>query len=548
MADAPRLSLFRPFRHRTFRSVWIANTVSNFGGLIEGVGAAWMMVLLSAPASMVALVQASKALPVMLLSLMAGAIADQFDRRRVLIGAQWFLFLASAGLCLVTFFDVVTPWLLLVFTFLIGCGNAFNRPAWQSSVGEMVPREDLAGAVTLNSMGFNLARSVGPAVGGMIVAAFGAAAAFAFNVLSYLGLIGVLGRWHPELPERTLPRERIGDAMAAGVRYVAMSPHILVVLVRSTLFGVGSIVIQALLPLVARDLVGGGSFTYGVLLGAFGIGAVGGAVGSGVLHQRLSTEGVVRIASLAFAIATVIAGVSPFLPLTLLALAITGAAWIIVLSSFNTVIQLAAPRWVVGRALALYQMATFGGMALGSWVWGVVADLHHVGTALIVAGLVQIVALVVALPFRLAPVDDLDLAPLRDFTAPDTDVPVNARSGPVVVTISYDIAEQDEVAFLTVMAERRRIRRRDGARHWHLLRDLADRTRWIERYHVPTWLDYVRHNQRRTRADAAVTEELRRLHRGAWPPPVTRMLERDISATLGDRLGNILPGLRQVHW
>ena len=543
-----RLPLFRPFRHRIFRGVWIANTVSNFGGLIEGVGAAWMMVLLAAPASMVALVQASRLLPVMLFSLLAGAIADQFDRRRVLIGAQWFLFAASLGLFLVTFFDVVTPWLLLLFTFLIGCGNAFNRPAWQSSVGEMVPREDLPGAVTLNSMGFNLARSVGPAVGGMIVAAFGAAAAFAFNVLSYLGLIGVLARWRPQLPERTLPRERIGHAMAAGVRYVAMSPHILVVLVRSTLFGLGSIAVQALLPLVARDLVGGGSFTYGVLLGAFGIGAVGGAVGGSAARRWLSTESVVRIASIAFAAATAIVGLSPFLPLTLLALAVTGGAWIVVLSSFNTVVQLASPRWVVGRALALYQMATFGGMSLGSWLWGVVAENHAVGIALVAAAIAQAIALVIALPFRLAEVEDLDLSPLREFTAPETQVPVRGRSGPVVVTLTYTIAEEDEIAFLTVMAERRRIRRRDGARHWHLLRDLADRTRWIERYHVPTWLDYVRHNQRRTRADAVVTEELRRLHRGEWPPPVARMLERDISATLGDRLGNILPGLRQVHW
>ncbi|HVI99430.1 MAG TPA: MFS transporter [Sphingomonas sp.] len=548
MAEHPRLPLFRPFRHRIFRGVWIASTVSNFGGLIEGVGAAWMMVLLAAPESMVALVQASKTLPVMLLSLMAGAIADQYDRRRVLIGAQWFLFAASAGLCLVTFFDVVTPWLLLAFTFLIGCGNAFNRPAWQSSVGEMVPREDLPGAVALNSMGFNLARSVGPAVGGLIVAALGAAAAFAFNVVSYLGLIGVLARWRPELPKRTLPRERLGHAMAAGVRYVAMSPHILVVLVRSALFGLGSIAVQALLPLVARDLVGGGSFTYGVLLGAFGIGAIGGAMAASAARRRLSTEQVVLIASIAFAAATAIVGVSRFLTLTLLALAVTGAAWIVALSSFNTVVQLASPRWVVGRALALYQMATFGGMSLGSWLWGVVTENHGVGTALVAAAIAQAIALVVALPFRLAEVEDLDLAPLREFTAPDTDVPVEGRSGPVVITLTYTIAEEDEVAFLTVMAERRRIRRRDGARHWHLLRDLADRTHWIERYHVPTWLDYVRHNQRRTRADAAVSEELRRLHRGEWPPPVARMLERDISATLGDRLHGILPGLRQVHW
>lgn len=545
---APRVSPFRPFRHPIFRWVWITSTISNFGGLIEGVGAAWMMVTLAAPASMVALVQASRTLPVMLLSLAAGAIADQYDRRRVLIGAQWFLFAVSAGLMLSTWFGVITPWLLLTFTFLIGCGNAFNRPAWQSSVGEMVPREDLSGAVALNSMGFNLARSVGPAVGGIIVAAAGAAAAFAFNVLSYLGLIGVLSRWRPDLPKQTLPRERLDHAMAAGLRYVAMSPHILVVLVRSALFGLGSIVVQALLPLVARDLVAGGSLTYGVLLGAFGIGAVGGALFGSVARRRWSTETIVRLASVTFAIGTSIAGLSTFLPITLLALALTGASWIVALSSFNVVVQMASPRWVAGRSLALYQMATFGGMSLGSWVWGVVAEHHGVGRALVLAAIVQAAAIVVALPFRLAEVENLDLAPLRDFTAPATEVPTDARSGPVVVTIDYVIDEADEVAFLTVMAERRRIRRRDGARHWHLLRDLGEPTRWIERYHVPTWLDYVRHNQRRTRADAAVSERLRALHRGDEPPVVTRMLERDIGASLRDRLGGIIPGLRSFHW
>jgi len=547
-APAPRVSPFRPFRHRIFRWVWITSTISNFGGLIEGVGAAWMMVTLAAPASMVALVQASRTLPVMLLSLGAGAIADQYDRRRVLIGAQCFLFLVSAGLMLTTFFGLVTPWLLLTFTFLIGCGNAFNRPAWQSSVPEMVPREDLSGAVALNSMGFNLARSVGPAVGGIIVAAAGAAAAFAFNVLSYLGLFGVLLRWRPDLPRQTLPRERLHHAMGAGIRYVAMSPHILVVLVRSALFGVGSIVVQALLPLVARDLVGGGSLTYGVLLGAFGGGAVGGALIGSMARRSGSTEAVVRLASAGFAIATAVIGLTGFLPFTLLALALAGGCWIIVLSSFNVVVQMASPRWVAGRAIALYQMATFGGMSLGSWLWGVVAEDHGVGRALVLAAIVQAAALIAALAFRLPEVEELDRSPLREFTAPDTEVPVDARTGPVVVTIEYAIDPADEVAFLTVMAERRRIRRRDGARHWHLLRDLAEPTRWLERYHVPTWLDYVRHNQRRTRADAAVSEQLRALHRGDGPPTVTRLLERDIGASLGDRLGGLLPGLRQVHW
>jgi MFS family permease len=285
-----------------------------------------------------------------------------------------------------------------------------------------------------------------------------------------------------------------------------------------------------------------------VLLGAFGVGAVGGALIGSVGRRRFSTELLVRLASIAFAAATAVVGLSTFLPLTLLALAVTGGSWIVALSSFNVVVQMASPRWVAGRALALYQMATFGGMALGSWLWGVIAEDHGVGRALVLAAIVQAAAVIVALPFRLAEVEDLDLAPLREFNEPETAMPVDARSGPVVVTIEYRIVEQDEIAFLTVMAERRRIRRRDGARHWTLLRDLSDPTRWLERYSTPTWLDYVRHNQRRTRADAAVSERLRALHRGDKPPVVTRLLERDIGASLGDRLGGLLPGLRQFHW
>ena len=284
------------------------------------------------------------------------------------------------------------------------------------------------------------------------IAAAGAAAAFAFNVLSYLGLIAVLARWRPPVVERTLPRERLHHAMGAGIRYVAMSPHILVVLVRSALFGLGSIAVQALLPLVARDLVGGASLTYGVLLGAFGIGAVGGALIGSVARRRYSTETIVRLASIAFAAGTAIAGFSAFLPLTLLALALTGGSWIIALSSFNVVVQMASPRWVAGRSLALYQMATFGGMALGSWLWGLVAEDHGVGRALVIAAVVQAAALIVALPFRLAEMEDLDLTPLRDFTAPETAVPGDARSGPVVVTINYEIDETDVDVFLTVMA------------------------------------------------------------------------------------------------
>jgi MFS family permease len=328
------------------------------------------MTSLGASADMIALVQASTTLPIMLFSLAAGAIADNFDRRKLMLTAQLFLLIVSIGLTLVTYFDLVTPWLLLLFTFLVGCGTALNGPAWQSLVGEMVPRSDLPGAIALNSMGYNIARSIGPAIGGAIVAAAGAFGAFAANAVSYVGLIAVLARWRPATPPRILPPESLGTAMAAGLRYVAMSPNISLVLVRGAMFGLAAIAVQALMPLIARDLLNGGPLTFGLLLGAFGAGAVCGALLGARLRQALSIEAMVRLGFIGFAVCVSGAGLSSSAVLTMIAMMFGGASWVVALSSFNVTVQLSAPRWGVGRALALYQMATFGGMACGSWIWG----------------------------------------------------------------------------------------------------------------------------------------------------------------------------------
>ncbi len=508
---------------------------SNFGGLIQSVGASWMMTSLASSPQMIALVQASTTLPIMLLSLWAGAVADNLDRRRVMLAAQGFMLAVSIALAVCAWRGLLSPWLLLSFTFLIGCGTAINGPAWQASVGDMVPRTVLPSAVALNSMGFNIARSMGPAIGGAIVAAAGAAAAFLTNALSYVGLIAVLARWRPERPPRMLPRETLGIAMAAGLRYVRMSPSIRTVLIRAALFGVAASAVPAMMPLIARDLVTGGPLTYGALLGAFGMGAVAGAVGSVRLRRRWPTERVVRVAAAALATGAAVAAISPFLPLTLIALLLAGAGWVLALSTFNVTVQMAAPRWVVARALALYQMAAFGGMTIGSWLFGSIADDHGVATALFAAAGVQLLSIVAG--FRL-PLPDIETANLdpRGWETPDTSVPVEPRSGPVVVTIDYRIAPADIVAFLNVMAERRRIRRRDGAHHWALLRDLNDPDLWIERYHVSTWLDYIRHNQRRTLADHANSEALLALHRGDGPPRVHRMIERQTGSLPVTRL------------
>lgn len=527
MANRP--SPLQPLQHPVFRNIWLANLASSFGALIQGVGAAWLMTAIANSVDMVALVQASTSLPIMLFSVVGGAIADSFNRRKVLIFAQLFMLTVSALLMLVTYLGWINPWLLLAFTFLLGCGTAINNPSWQASVGDLVPRSDLPSAVALNSIGFNLSRSVGPAVGGIIVAAAGAAAAFLVNTLSYLALIFVLFRWKPGLVEAGLPREPIGRAIVSGFRYVAMSPGIGRVLLRSFAFGSTTIVILALLPVAAAALPGGGPLIYGLLLGAFGLGAVGGALLSSSLQQRLGSETLVRLSFVGFAVCAAVTatGLSPWL--TAAALLLGGACWVLALSLFNVSVQLASPRWVVGRALSFYQMATFGGMALGSWVWGLAAEEYGLFTALMAAAALMLVGAALGIRFPLPPRVMVDLDPLNRWQVPHLELDLEPRSGPIVIEITYTIKAVDIPQFMAVMTERQRIRRRDGARHWTLLRDLGNPELWTESYQTPTWNDYVRHNQRLTKADAEVSEKLRSLHSGETPPQIRRLVERHMN-------------------
>lgn len=528
--DSEGVSALAPFRHGIFRAVWSASLVSNFGGLIQGVGAAWMMTTIATSPYQVALVQASTTLPIMLFALVAGAVADSFDRRKVMLVAQTFMLVVSVLLTVFTYYNLLTPWTLLAFTFLIDSGTALNSPSWQASVGDMVPRNKVPAAVALNSMGFNLTRSVGPAIGGIIVAAAGAAAAFAANAVSYIGLIIVMARWKPDVPVSTLPRESLGAAMGAGLRYVAMSPNIGKVLVRGAAFGFSAGAVLALLPLVARDVVKGDALTYGIMLGSFGIGAVGGALISVRLRQLLSSETMVRCAFAGFAVCAFNAALSHHAWQTSLGLLVGGACWVIALSHFNVTVQMATPRWVVGRVLSVYQTATFGGIALGSWIWGVVADAHGAGTALIAAAIAMLAGGAIGLVLPLPQQQVLNLDPLNRFKEPHLALDLKPRSGPIAIMIEYIIRHEDEAEFLATMAERGRIRRRDGARNWTLARDLENPSIWIEHYHTPTWLEYVRHNGRITHADAMVGERLRALHSGDEPPRVRRVIERPTTA------------------
>ncbi|AEM41992.1 MFS transporter [Ketogulonicigenium vulgare] len=514
-----------PFSNATYRNLWAGNLGSGFGTMIQAVGAAWLMMALTSSVDMVALVQAANALPVVILSLIGGAIADSYNRRKVMLMTQSFMMVISALLALFALMGWLSPWVLLGFTFLVGCGNALNNPSWQASVADIVQRDQLPMAVSYNAISFNLARSMGPAVGGLIVSTIGPVGAFAVNALTYLGPLTAIGTWKAPQRERTLPPETILPAVMAGLRYVGMSQDLLRIILRSGLFGFGTVILQALMPVVAAQQIGGGPLVFGLLLGSFGVGAVGGAFLGPRIQGRFLSEKIVATVSLIFSAMLVLVALSSQLWMAMPAILLAGGVWVMTLSLFNVSVQMAAPRWVVGRALALYQTSMFAGFALGSWFWGRLAeDFGLMPTFLLAAGTMLLVA-ATGLIWPMPPRVSRNLEPLNRFQEPTVDLALSPRSGPIVVQIVYTVPPENTDRFLHLMQDRKRIRMRDGARNWTLARDLSATDHWVERYKAPTWTDYIRQNQRITQADAAIGLNLRELFPEGSPPIVTRYLE-----------------------
>jgi MFS family permease len=536
MQARPATSAFSPFRSHIFLAMWIASLLSNFGSLIQNVGATWLMTSLAPSADMVALVQVSAVLPIVLFSLPAGAAADVWDRRVIMLVAQGAMLVVSAALAILAWFGQVTSWLLVALTFLLGMGAALYGPPWQSSVREQVPLSDLPAAVALNSVAFNLARAVGPALGGAIVAWAGAKVAFGINAISYLGLIAVLLAWKRPPVEARLPPETMAAAMLAGLRFARLSHSLQTVLVRGAAFGFFAAALWALIPLVAKDLLSGGAITYGLLLAAFGGGAVAGALGGGLIRERLTNEMIVAGGSAAFGGAGLVAAFSPFLASTFLALVVGGAAWLLVLSTFNVTVQLRTPRWVVGRAMAIYQAGVFGGLSLGAWLWGVVAENYGVPTSLIAADLALVATALLGRILPMPATDQINLEPaaLADPENGSSMPSLDPDSGPVVASTEYRITPSDVRAFLSTTRRLQRMRRRNGARRWALLHDAADPEIWIERFETPTWLDHMRVRDRMTVIDRKIEEEVLTYHRGEAPPFTRYLLSHIPAATDGE--------------
>lgn len=509
-----------------FRRIWGASLFSNFGQLIQSVGAAWAMTELTGKADMVALVQTATFLPMMLFALSAGAIADTYDRRKVAMVAIGIALVSAAAMTVTSWMGLLGPILILVFTFFIGTGIALFGPSWQASVSEQVPSASVPAAISWNSISYNIARSFGPAIGGLIVAAAGAAAAFLVNALFFLPMLTVLFLWKRVHEPSRLPPERLNRALVSGVRYVIHSPKIRVVIMRTIITGTLGCAFQALMPLVARDLLHGDARTYGLLLGAFGIGAVIGAFAMSSLRERFTYESIVTTTSVTLGVAMLGVAFSPWTLLTVAVLVLGGSSWMISITIYNIGVQTVLPRWVSGRALAAYQTAIAGGMAVGAWIWGHVAQAFGVGTGLSMAGIGCMLSAGAAIWLRLpnAPDPAEDAAVM--LAEPQVDLDLTPRSGPIVVEIIYNVPRFRARAFYSIMQEVQMIRQRNGGYDWSLARDIGNPELWTERFHCPTWLDYLRQRSRSTQAERQMFDRANAFHEGEAPPLIRRMLDR----------------------
>ncbi len=522
-SPAPDASMWSPLRSAVFRSLWIASIASNIGTWMQSVGAAWLMTDLTASPLLVALMQTATSLPVFLVGLPAGTLADIVDRRKLLLVTQAGMLLVAVALGGLTLAGLTSAWILLAFTFLLGLGTALNGPAWQAILPDLVERQELSAAVSLNATGFNVARAVGPALGGFVVAAAGPAAVFLLNAASFVGVLGAIYRWRSVRALSDTPPEDMLGATAAGLRYVRDAPALQAVLVRIGVFMLGASALWALLPVMARRELGLDATGYGIILGSLGLGAVGGALVLPRLTRTLPIDRLTAAATVVFAGATLALATLRFMPLLVVCIAAGGVAWMAMMSGLTVAATTAAPTWVRARALGTYLFVFQGMMAAGSFAWGALAEQIGNGPALAVAALALVVGLAAMVRWPLHQVQGLDLTPSGHWNDPQVALTPALADGPVLVTVEYRVPAEQAGEFTVAMEAMRRFRRREGAIRWGFFRDLGDPDRYLETFVVPSWAEHLRQHARVTVDDQA-TEAHTHTFLQAGVAPVTAHL------------------------
>jgi MFS family permease len=494
-------NLWQPLRVTVFRNLLAADVISDIGTFMQNVGAAWLMVSLGAGPIFIALTQTAASLPYFLLALPAGSAGDIVDRRKLILFTESWMMGVALILAILTIAGVMSPWILLVLTFALSAGDAFETPAWRAILPELVPKEDLAAASALNGIEFNLARAVGPALAGALISVAGVATAFITNFVSFFGVILVVARWKRPVRRRSAPPESFSGATVAAIRYVRHSPAILTVLLRTGIVMFFSSALFALLPTVSRS-VNQNATGYGLLLGCFGGGAIIGALVMQSARDRWTMESIVSTGVVSLGL--VILAMSGLHRLSTLAavMLLGGAAWVIFISLINALVQNLAPDWVRARVLAIFILVYQGSYALGTATWGAIAQRSGVGTALVYAGLGTIATAAVALVAKL-PNSTADLSPWNHWRMPVVikEVGTDIEKGPVLVTVEYAVIPNRTAEFVDAMHEYGRMRRRDGAYRWSVFRDTEVADRFLEIFLVNSWAEHLRQHERQTQGD-----------------------------------------------
>lgn len=518
MPDSQPNSLFA---NRIFTRLWATVEISFLGAFIHVVACAWLIASMTDSATLVALTQTANALPLVIFSLFAGALADTHDQRLTMIAALVFSIIGSAMLALCAWLGLLGPWSMLGLLFMVGTGVAVFTPSWQASLGALVARDQLADAVSLHNMGANLMRTIGPTLGGFLVTLAGAPITFLLGALAYLPALVTLFLWRPAPPAASeTERESITGAMMGGLRFLFASQHLMPILLRVFCFSAGAISVMALLPLIARDQLSGDAASYGILFGAFGAGAILGGFLMRIWRTRYSNETVVRSAFLINALAILGLALSHAFWLGLLATVIAGSCWLTVHSLQNTTLQLATPRWIVGRMVSMFLTAAFLGLSVGSWLWGVIAEQTGTEIALALAALTMAGTWGLALWLPLPETRNLIVDPFPQAMMP-TQMPAGRpRPGPVQIMVDHRVDPAKETEFHRLMFLRRRHFTRIGARHWTLLNALNEDGSWIETFQLASWADFERYMSRRTAETLSLREEVAAVQLDGKPPAV----------------------------
>jgi len=507
---APPPSTWSTLRHPSFRGLWASGGVYFIGNAMQAMAAAWMMVELTGSAFLAALVQTAVFLPMFLLALPAGVLADTSDRRRLILGALMVQAATASTLALLVLGGMAGPGTLLFFIFVAGCCTALLSPAWNSAIGDSIPRDELPQAITAISIAYNAARAVGPALAGVVFALAGAGWIFLIAVLSTLAMWFGVRRWPPKPhPPSRLPAERLWGGMLSALRFARHSEAILAQLVRTVAYSASGSALWALLPSIAQRQLGLGAAGFGLLMGCLGGGAVTIGLVVGRLRERAGLEKLVAVGCLVFATVMLIAAFSHSRPLVYTALVFGGAAWMAVMTTFNTATQTSAPPWVRARATALHTLCALGSFAIGSAFWGALSGIVGLPSALCLAAACMGAGILLARRFALRMGQASDVTPATPWEDSFVFHEPDPEAGPVAVEIGYRIRADETAAFLEAASQLRAPRRRDGATFWRLYRDLADPSRYVERFIVTSWAEYLHQRARATQTDHELESRVR---------------------------------------